>query len=141
VPRFEEDELVYVHPRNPYTRVDILASSRHVQVMLDGVTLADSRQPRILFETNLPPRYYFPLSDVRMELLRPSMTVSHCPYKGTATYWHVEIDGRVYEDHVWIYRTTLPESAKIVGLAAFYNEKVDLTIDGVTMERPRTKFS
>jgi uncharacterized protein (DUF427 family) len=137
----EEDELVYVHPRNPYTRVDILASSRRVQVMLDGVTLADSHQPRILFETNLPPRYYLPLSDLRMELLRPSTTVSHCPYKGTANYWHVELDGRVYEDHVWIYRTTLPESAKITGLAAFYNEKVDLAVDGVMMERPRTKFS
>src|SRR5438445_10384916 len=84
---FEEDEPVYVHPRDPYRRVDILASSRHVRVEIDGVTVADSGQPRILFETGLPPRYYLPLTDLRMDLLRPSDTQTHCPYKGTAAYW------------------------------------------------------
>src|SRR5207237_10723402 len=87
----EEDEPIYVHPRDPYTRVDVLASSRHVQVEVDGVTLADSTSPRILFETNLPPRYYLPLPDVRMELLTPSSTETQCPYKGTATYWSVDV--------------------------------------------------
>src|SRR5499427_1134519 len=101
----EEDEPVYTHPRDPYKRVDILASSRHVRVELDGVTVADSRQPRILFETGLPTRYYLPLTDVRMDLLRPS-------------------------DIVWTYRFPLPESQKIAGLACFYNEKVDLYVDG-----------
>ncbi len=79
----EEDEPVYTHPRDPYTRVDILASSRRVRVELDGVTVADSVRPHILFETHLPPRYYLPLPDVRTELLIPSDTTSHCPYKGT----------------------------------------------------------
>jgi len=74
---FEEDEPVYTHPRDPYTRVDILASSRHVRVEIDGVTVADSRQPRILFETGLPSRYYLLLTDLRMDLLRPSATESH----------------------------------------------------------------
>src|SRR5213080_5009090 len=108
----EEDEPVYTHPRDPYTRVDILASSRHVRIEVDGVTVADSRQPRILFETGLPPRYYLPLSDVRMDLLRPSATQTHCPYKGTASYWSVDTgqgDGP-HQDIVWIYRTPLPES-------------------------------
>jgi uncharacterized protein (DUF427 family) len=136
----EEDEPVYTHPRDPYTRVDILASSREVRVELDGVTLAQSSSPRILFETGLPPRYYLPISDVRMDLLRPSSTTTHCPYKGTAGYWTVEIDGRRYEDVVWIYRTPLPESQKIAGLACFYNERVDLYVDGVFQERPRTPF-
>ena len=138
---FEEDEPVYVHPRDPYKRVDILASSRHVRVELDGVTVADSRQPRILFETGLPPRYYLPLTDVRMDLLRPSATSSHCPYKGTAGYWSVDTGQAVHEDIVWIYRAPLPESQKIAGLACFYNEKVDLFIDGGPQERPRTHFS
>ncbi len=137
----EEDEPVYVHPRDPYTRVDILASSRHVRVELDGVTVAESRSPRILFETGLPPRYYVPLSDVHMQLLRPSDTSSHCPYKGTAGYWSVQVGDRTYPDLVWIYRTPLPESQKIAGLACFYNEHVDLYVDGVRQERPRTKFS
>jgi uncharacterized protein (DUF427 family) len=137
----EEDEPVYTHPRNPYTRVDILASSRHVRVEIDGVTVADSHSPRILFETGLPPRYYVPLTDVRMDLLRPSQTRTHCPYKGEAGYWSVEVNGRTYDDYAWIYRAPLPESQKIAGLACFYNERVDLYVDGVPQDRPHTKFS
>lgn len=127
----EEDELVYIHPRSPYTRVDILGSSRHVQVVVDGVTVADSHSPKILFETGLVPRYYLPLGDIHMELLKPSDTQSHCPYKGTATYWSVDVGGKVHKDIVWIYRSPLPESQKIAGLAAFWNEKVSLYVDGV----------
>jgi uncharacterized protein (DUF427 family) len=137
----EEDEPVYTHPRDPYTRVDILASSRHVRVEVDGVTVADSDRPRILFETGLPPRYYLPLSDIRTELLRPSRTQTHCPYKGTAGYWSVQTGRGVHEDLVWIYRAPLPESQKIAGLACFYNEKVDLYVDGQLQERPRSPFS
>ena len=81
-----EDEPVYTHPRDPYSRVNILASSPHVRIDIDGVTVASTSQPRILFETGLPPRYYLPLTDVRLDLLRPSATQSHCPYKGTASY-------------------------------------------------------
>src|SRR5215471_3059416 len=99
---FEEDEVVYTHPRDPYSRVDILASSRHIQVEIDGVTVADSSQPRILFE---------------MDLLRPSDTQTHCPYKGTASYWSVDTGQAVHANVVWIYRTPLPESQKIAGLA------------------------
>jgi uncharacterized protein (DUF427 family) len=137
----EEDEPIYRHARDPYKRVDILASSRHVRVELDGVTVAESRSPRILYETSLPPRYYLPLSDVRMDLLVPSDRHTQCPYKGTAAYWSVRVGERTYEDYVWIYRTPLPESQKIAGLACFYNEKVDLYVDGVRQERPRTPFS
>ncbi|MET9632889.1 DUF427 domain-containing protein [Lentzea sp. NPDC006480] len=137
----EEDEPIYVHPRDPYKRVDVLGSSRHVRVVLDGVTLAASSQPRILFETSLPPRYYLPLSDVRSDLLRPSDTQTHCPYKGTATYWNVEVGGVVHEDLVWIYRAPLPESQKVAGLACFYSEKVDLFIDGELQEKPKTPWS
>jgi uncharacterized protein (DUF427 family) len=137
---FEEDEPVYTHPRDPYSRVDILASSRHVRIEIDGVTVAESSQPRILFETGLPPRYYIPLTHIRLDLLRPSDTHSHCPYKGTASYWSVDTGQAVHEDIVWIYRTPLPESQKIAGLACLYNEKVDLYLDGELQERPRTHF-
>jgi uncharacterized protein (DUF427 family) len=137
----EEDEPVYTHARDPHTRVDILASSRHVRVELDGVTVADSRQPRILFETGLPPRYYLPLTDLRMDLLRPTETSSHCPYKGTASYWTVDTGQAEHRDVAWMYRTPLPESQKIAGLACFYNEKVNLFLDGEPQERPRTHFS
>ncbi|HVT70116.1 MAG TPA: DUF427 domain-containing protein [Trebonia sp.] len=139
----EEDEPVYTHPRDPHKRVDILASSRHVRVAVDGVTVAESSRPVILFETGLPPRYYLPLPDVRTALLRPSDTVSHCPYKGTASYWSVSTGhgDSVHEDIVWTYRSPLPESQKVAGLACFYDEKVDVYLDGVLQERPRTHFS
>lgn len=138
---FEEDEPVYVHPRDPYTRVDILASSRHVVVEVDGVRVADSHSPRILFETGLPPRYYLPLTDVRMDLLRPSDTQTFCPYKGTATYWNIAIGDTEHKDLVWGYRAPLAESQKVTGLACFYNEKVDIYLDGELLERPRSPFS
>ena len=138
---FEEDEPVYTHPRDPYKRVDILASSRHVRVEVDGVTVADSRQPRILFETGLPPRYYVPLTDVRMDLLRASDTVTHCPYKGAANYWSVDVGRGAHEDLVWIYRAPLPESQKVAGLACFYNEKADIYLDGELQQRPKSPFS
>ncbi len=137
----EEDEPVYVHPRSPYTRVDILASSRHVRIELDGVTLAESRSPRILFETGLPPRYYLPIADVRMDLLRSSDRRTGCPYKGTASYWSVEVGAQRYDDLAWTYRTPLPESQKIAGLVCFYDERVDVHVDGHRQDRPRTQFS
>ena len=137
----EEDEPVYTHPRDPYKRVDILGSSRPVRIEVDGVTIAESSQPRILFETGLPPRYYLPLTDLRMDLLRPTDTQTHCPYKGTASYWSVDTGQAVHTDVVWIYRTPLPESQKVAGLACFYNEKVDIVLDGERQEWPRTHFS
>jgi uncharacterized protein (DUF427 family) len=137
----EEDEPVYVHPRDPYKRVDILGSTRHIRIEVDGVTIADSTQPRILFETSLPPRYYIPLTDVRIDLLLPSATETHCPYKGTASYWSVDTGQAIHEDIVWMYRAPLPESQKVAGLACLYNEKVDIYLDGELQERPRTHFS
>jgi uncharacterized protein (DUF427 family) len=127
----EEDEPVYVHPRDPYTRVDILASSRQVEVWVDGVIVAESRQPRILFETGHPPRFYLPLTGLRQDLLRRSATLTRCPYKGTAEYFSVVTSDTVHSDLVWIYRSPLPESAKIAGLACFYSERVQLLVDGV----------
>jgi uncharacterized protein (DUF427 family) len=136
----EEDEPVYVHPRDPYTRVDVLASSRHVRVELGGVVLAESTRPTLLFETGLPIRYYLPLPDLRRELLRPSAKQTRCPYKGTAGYFSVVVDGQVHEDLVWIYRTPFPECQKIAGLACFWNEKVDLYVDGVLEEKPPPRY-
>ena len=137
----EEDEPVYTHPRDPYHRVDILASSRHVRVAVDGVTVAESARPVILYETGLPPRYYLPLSDVRTDTLTPTQTQTHCPYKGTATYWSVDIGSGEHQDLVWTYRAPLPESQKVAGLACFYDEKVDVYVDGELQERPRTHFT
>lgn len=138
---FEEDEEVYTHARDPYTRIDILPSSRRVRVELDGVTIADTTNASFLFETNLPTRYYLPKTDVRMELLTPTDLATECPYKGTARYWSVNIDGTEHENIVWGYDTPLPESQKVAGLVAFYNEKLDIYVDEVLEEKPKTKSS
>jgi uncharacterized protein (DUF427 family) len=138
---FEEDEEVFTHPRDPYTRIDVLASSRHVRVEVDGTTVAESTSPRLLFETGLPVRYYLPKTHVRMDLLTPTGTVSHCPYKGQAEYWSVRTGERVHDDLAWSYRAPFPESQKIAGLITFYDEKTDVYVDGARQERPRTKFS
>lgn len=138
---FEEDDEVFVHPRDPYSRVDILSSSRHVTVDVDGVRLADTHRPTLLFETGLPTRFYLPKVDVRMDLLRPSPTTSACPYKGFAEYWSAVTPTGPVDDLAWAYRTPLPESQKIAGLVCFYNERVDLTVDSAALERPHTKFS
>ena len=139
---FEEDEPVYTHPRDPYSRVDILASSRHVRVEVDGVTVADSRQPRILFETGLPPRYYLPLTDVRMDLLRPVGHPDTLPVQG-----HRRRTGRcrpVSSCTPTSCGSTAPRcrrARRSPGLACFYDEKVDVYLDGELQPRPRTHFS
>jgi len=138
---FEEDEEVYVHPRSPYTRIDVLPSSRHVRVELDGVVLAESTRAQVLHETGLPPRWYLPKVDVRMDLLTPTDSATACPYKGTAGYWSARVGDRVEKDLAWSYRTPLRESDRIAGLVCFYNERVDLIIDGERQERPNTKFA
>lgn len=138
---YEEDEEVHVHPRDPYTRVDILPSSRHVQVEIDGVTVADSHRPLLLFETNLPTRYYLPQTDVRLGLLTPSTLTTQCPYKGTAEYWHVTTGETRHENAMWTYRSPVHESDRIAGYVSFYNERVDLVVDGRRLDRPTSVFS
>lgn len=138
---FEEDEEVWVHARDPYTRIDILPSSRRVRVEIEGVTVADSTNASFLFETGLPIRYYLPKTDVRMDLLTPTELQTACPYKGVARYWSVENGDGKHENIVWGYDSPLAESQKVTGLVSFYNEKVDIYVDEVLVDRPKTKFA
>jgi uncharacterized protein (DUF427 family) len=139
---FEEDEEVFVHPRNPYARVDALRSTRTVRVELEGVVLAESSCPVMVFETGLPTRYYLDRTAVRFEHLRPSETVTSCPYKGrTSGYWSVRIGDQLHADLAWAYDFPTLQLLPIAGLIAFYNEKVDLTLDGQLLERPAAHFS
>ena len=138
---FEEDEQVFVHPRNPYSRVDALRSTRSVRVELDGVVLAESTSPVLVFETGLPTRYYLNRTDVDFHHLVPTETVTSCPYKGrTSGYWAVRIGAAVHPDLAWAYDFPTRQLLPISGLIAFYNEKVDLTVDGVRLTRPNTPF-
>jgi uncharacterized protein (DUF427 family) len=139
---FEEDEEVFVHPRDPYSRVDAIRSTRTVSVRLDGIELARSSSPVMVFETGLPTRYYFNRTEVDFEHLVPSDTVTSCPYKGQTTdYWSVRLGDQAYPDLAWAYDFPTRQLLPIAGLVAFYNEKVDIDIDGEAQERPGTHFS
>ncbi len=139
---FEEDEQVFVHPRNPYTRVDALRSTRSVRIELDRVVLAESSSPVLVFETGLPTRYYLDRLDVDYAHLVTSDTVTACPYKGTTSgYWTAHIGDATYPDIAWTYDFPTRELLPIAGLIAFYNEKVDTFVDGRRLERPETHFS
>jgi uncharacterized protein (DUF427 family) len=132
----EEGEEVVVHPRDPYHRIDMLGTDRHVRVSLDGRLLAETRRAVALFESNLPPRWYMPPEDVTAEL-EPTDTVTRCPYKGMARYYSA---GGV-KDLIWHYDDPLPEAGRIKGLLCFFDEKVDLELDGELQERPETPWS
>ncbi|MFF0816380.1 DUF427 domain-containing protein [Rhodococcus sp. NPDC003318] len=136
----EEDEPVFGHPRDPFHRVDVRRGSRHVRLGLDGLVVAESRRPVLLFETTLPARYYLPRDDVRLPLIE-SGTRTRCPYKGEATYYSVAALGSAGIDIAWSYRTPLPDCPLVAGLVAFHHERLDLTVDGVTEPRPRRAWS
>src|SRR3954454_14110157 len=134
---FEEDERNVSHPRDPFHRIDIVHSSRHVRVERDGEVLAESSRPYLVFETHLPARFYLPAEDVRTDLLRQSDTRTACAYKGEASYWALP-DGA---DVAWTYRAPLREAAEVTDRVAFFNERVDVLVDGERLERPVTPWS
>ncbi|KZP22839.1 DUF427-domain-containing protein [Athelia psychrophila] len=137
---FEEEEQIWNHPKDPYKRVDVRQSSKHIVVKVDDVEVANTHQPRLLFETGLRTRTYIPKTDCRLDLLQPSQLTTECPYKassllstGVANYYSIHLPNgdELAKDAVWWYRSPLPECAVIQGYAAFYDEKVDVWVDGV----------
>ncbi|GAA0371657.1 DUF427 domain-containing protein [Microbispora corallina] len=138
---YEEDEEIFVHPRDPYKRIDPIPSSRHVRVEVDGQVVADTRRPVLLFETGLPIRYYIPPDDVNFDLLESTDEHTRCPYKGIASYWSAKEAGTAPPNVAWAYPEPIPAAAQIKDHVAFYNEAVDIIVDGVKLERPTTLFS
>jgi uncharacterized protein (DUF427 family) len=137
----EEDEEILVHPRDPYHRIDVLPSSRHVRISLEGELLAESTRPIALFESNLPSRWYLPREDVLAEL-EPTETVTHCGYKGQASYYAVRLgSGDTVPDLVWTYTDPFSEAGRIQNLLCFFNERVDIELDGEPQERPVSAWS
>lgn len=137
----EEDEEVFVHARDPFKRVDALRSSRHVRVEIDGVVVAETHRPTLVFETGIATRHYIPRADVHFELLRPSETVTRCPYKGQASYYSATIGDRIVPDIAWTYVAPIPEAPKLEQLVAFFDEHVDTYVDGTLQERPVSTWS
>jgi len=138
---YEEAEQIFAHPRDPYHRVDVIESTRQVRLVINGQTVAETNRPRLLFETTHPTRYYIPPEDVRMELLTPTDRHTRCPYKGQASYWAAKVGDTQLADIVWSYPDPIPECPKIKGYLSFFNEKVDISVDGQLQERPITGWS
>ena len=136
----EEGEEIGVHPRDPSHRIDVLATDRQIRVSLGGELLAQTDRAVALFESNLPPRWYMPREDVSVQL-SASDTVTHCPYKGEAHYWSVDAAGDGGKDLIWYYEEPLAEVGRIKGLVCFYNEKVDIELDGELQGRPDSPFA
>jgi uncharacterized protein (DUF427 family) len=139
---YEEDEEVFVHPRDPYKRVDAIASKRRVEVIIGGETVATSTNAVFLFETGLPVRYYLPREDVKPDVLQSSETRSRCPYKGIASYHRVVVNGQDHGDLAWYYPEPIQEAYRIKDRIAFFNEKVEaIRIDGIEQPKPQTHWS
>jgi uncharacterized protein (DUF427 family) len=137
----EEGEEIGVHPRDPYHRVDVVSSDRAIRVSLEGEVLAETSRALALFESNLPPRWYIPPEDVVAEL-EPSETLTRCPYKGTASYYSIKLaSGEPGTDLVWYYENPLPEVGRIAGRLCFFNERVDIELDGELQVRPASPWS
>jgi uncharacterized protein (DUF427 family) len=138
---FAEDEQLFGHARDPYSRIDVYPTSRRVRVSIGGETVADSVRTRALFETAQPTRYYFPPEDVRLDLLETSPTRTRCAYKGSASHWHARAGDELHEDVAWTYSEPQHDAEPVRDLIAFYNERVDLEVDGEAQDRPRTQWS
>jgi len=139
---YEEDEEVFVHARDPYKRVDVIESSRPVEVILGGETVASTTRARFLFETGLPTRYYIPPEDVRAELLEASDESTQCPYKGIAAYHSMRVGDKLFEDIVWYYPDPIAECPRIKDYLCFWNEHVDaVLVDGKETPRPETHWT
>lgn len=136
---FEEDDEIVGHAIDPYHRVDVRASSRHVRVSLGGEVLADSTRTRVIFETGLPPRWYFPPEDV-VAALEPSDLRSTCAYKGLASYRSYPAGGEAGENLAWFYPQPLENAARVADYVAFFDERIDLDVDGERWPRPRTPW-
>jgi uncharacterized protein (DUF427 family) len=129
---YEEDERIFGHPRDPYHRVDVRQSSRPVRIEIDGEIVAQTTRARLLFETNLPLRFYLPRQDVRGDLRPGTRERTYCPYKGHASYWSLGANEHV----AWSYEQPLDDAVAITGLVAFWDEQVDVFLDGVRRVRP-----
>lgn len=138
---YEEEEEIFIHPRDPYKRIDIIDSSRQIKIVVDGQVIAETSKPRLLFETGLPVRYYIPIKDVNFEFIVKSDLHTGCPYKGTASYYSIKTDKNIHKNVVWYYPDPIEESARIKNYVCFYNEKIDIYEDGVLLQRPETPFS
>jgi uncharacterized protein (DUF427 family) len=137
---YEEDEEVFIGPKDPYTRIDTRATSRHIEVVVNGQKVADTTNAVMYLETGQPHRYYIPKADIQMDLLSLTDRVMKSTYKGIASYYDVAAGGETAELAAWCYESPTAESAAIAGHLCFPQGKVEMTVDGELQPSPKTRW-
>ncbi|HZE40245.1 MAG TPA: DUF427 domain-containing protein [Stackebrandtia sp.] len=127
---FDEDEEVFGHLRDPYTRVDVVASSRHIRVLAGDRVIVETSAPKVLSETGLPNRYYLPRDAVGADLLERSDTSMYCPYKGRSTYWSLRVGDELIPDVAWSYEQPLRDAGDVAGHLCFLHDRLVIEADG-----------
>ncbi len=120
----EEEEQVFAHPRNPYHRVDCMATARRLRVALGDIVIVDTTETTGVYETGLAPRLYVGREQLLVDVLRPSATTTYCPYKGTASYWSAVLGEEVVPDVAWSYETPYAECQAIATCLSFDETKI-----------------
>jgi uncharacterized protein (DUF427 family) len=131
---FEEGTEQPAHPRDPFHRIDVHATTRHVVMSFDGEVVVDTDRAHLLAETMLPVRWYLPADAVRVPL-EASATSTACAYKGRAAYRSARVGDRLLEDLFWIYEHPLSDGRDVQGLLGVYAERLDVVVDGVPQPR------
>ena len=128
---YDEDEEVFTHLRDPFSRVDVRPSSRAVTVRVGGIVVAETTRAMVLSENSLPNRWYLPVEDLRTELFKASSTVTHCPYKGFADYLSFVGDGDAAEvaDVAWSYAEPYDGVQRIAGYRCFDGDADGVSVD------------
>jgi uncharacterized protein (DUF427 family) len=130
---YDEEDRVYVHLRDPYHRIDARRTSRPVRVTAAGELLAETRAAYVLSENGLPNRWYLPREDCRLDLLQPTATSTHCPYKGTANYWTLA-SAPDQRDVAWSYERPFPEATPVARCLSFYGEAVEVRVGDAVVD-------
>lgn len=105
--------------------IDISTNAKRVRVLFNGQVVAETTHALTLREGNLPPVQYVPRSDANMSLMTRTAHTTHCPFKGDATYYSIDVDGRRAENAVWTYETPTETAGAIKDYLAFYPSRVD----------------
>jgi uncharacterized protein (DUF427 family) len=137
----EEDKELIGHPRDPFARIDVRKSSRHVEVRVGGETVIDTTKPFILAETGLQIRYYIPNEDVRWDFFSESDTRTTCPYKGRSRYFSVSAGSETVEDAAWSYPQPLQDARAVQNTIGLSHEKLEVWVDGEKLEEERSYFT
>lgn len=114
-----EDYSIYPSPP------EVKESKKNIKVVFNGEVIAETNSPLLVLEKHHPPTYYIPLEDIKSEYLKESNMKTHCPFKGEASYWDINVNGKTISNCVWTYKKPKPGYEILKNHASFYPDRVD----------------